>query len=258
MSREQTLRERLLAGPTRYGLSMVSMSPAAVEVAGLCGLDFVWLELEHAATDMMQMEHLCRAAELRGMLTLLRVQEVSRTAVLRALEVGGKIIVVPQVHTPEDAAAAVEWGKFAPIGSRGFNTGSRGLAYGFSGSTTTEILENANRDTCVLVQIESAQAVQNAEAIIATEGLDGILLGPGDLSASMGIAGQWENEKLLSDIEGVFALARKYRKVIATVCPSNVMTRRLKAAGAHLLNVGGDLGMMKTALLSRVDEIRTL
>ena len=240
----------------RLGVTIASMAPSAVEVAGLSGAEFVWIEIEHGGVDLMQVEHLCRAAELRGMIPLLRVQDGSRPAVLRSLEAGGKVIVVPQIHTPEQAAAVVEYGKFPPLGLRGFNTGTRGLLYGFSGATPAEIFANANRDTCLLAQIESAQAVENAEAIIATEGLDGVLVGPGDLSASMGVLAQWDNEELIATCEAVFALAHKHRKVLATVCPTLEMTRRWKAAGAHLLCVAGDLSLYAKALKDRLAEVR--
>jgi 4-hydroxy-2-oxoheptanedioate aldolase len=251
-----SLRERLRSGPLRLGITVASMSPSAVEVAGLCGAEFVWIEIEHGGIDLMQVEHLCRAAELRGVIPLLRIQDGSRPAVLRALEAGGKIIVVPQVHTAEQAAAVVEYGKFPPLGERGFNTGTRGLLYGFSGASPLEIFANANRDTCLLAQIESMEAVANAEAIIATEGLDGILVGPGDLTATMGIPAQWDSEELITTCEKVFALAHKHQKVVATVCPTPAMTKRWKAAGAHLLCVAGDLGLMTKALKETLAAVR--
>ena len=254
----RSLREKIRSGPLLYGCAIHTLSPSAVEVIGLCGADFVWIELEHAGTDMMQAEHLCRAAELRGMLSLLRIQDGSRTSVLRALEVGGKVIAVPQIHNAAQAAAVAEYGKFPPLGQRGFNTASRGLLYGLCADTVPGVFEYANRDTCLLVQIESEEGLHNAEAIIATPGIDGVLVGPGDLSTSLGIAGQWDNEDLIRTIEGIFAIAHRHEKLVATVCPTNAMTARWKAAGAHLLNVSGDLALLRKALTERLAEVRTL
>jgi 2-keto-3-deoxy-L-rhamnonate aldolase RhmA len=256
MTEPPSLREKIVNGPTLYGIAASSMCPAAVEVVGLCGYDFVWLELEHASTDYGQLEHLIRAAELRGLIPQARAAEWNRTSILRVLEAGAKVVVVPQVHTPEQAAAVVEHAKYPPVGARGYNTGSRGLLYGFSGANAEEIFARANREVCLLVQIESVQAVENAESIVRTEGVDGILIGPGDLSTSMGINSQWDNQELLQTMEQVFRIAQKYQKVTATVTPTVGMLRRWQDLGVNMLTLGGDLGLLRTVLTAKLQEAK--
>lgn len=256
MEESRSLRDRILQGPTLYGIAASSMCPAAVEVIGLCGYDFAWLELEHASTDYGQLEHLIRAAELRGLIPQVRAAEWNRSSILRVLEAGAKVVVVPQVHTPEQAAAVVEHAKYPPLGARGYNTGSRGLLYGFSGANAEEIFARANRETCLLVQIESVEAVKNAEAIIRTEGVDGILIGPGDLSTTMGINSQWDNEELLGTMEQVFRIAQKHQKLTATVTPTMAMLRRWQALGVNMLTLGGDLGVLRGALTAKLEEAK--
>ena len=251
------LRDEIRTGPTKYGIAVVSNSPAMVETAGLAGLQFVWIEIEHAGTDMMHAEQLCRAAELRGLWSLLRVPDGGRSSVLRALEVGGRIIVTPQIHTPEQARKVVEYGKFPPLGNRGFNTGSRGMLYG-AGGPVLKAMEDANDRTVLLVQIESVKGVKNTDAILSTEGIDGVLVGPGDLSASMGITAQWDNEELIGTIERIFATAHKYQKVVATVCPTPALTKRWKSAGAHLLNLSSDIGVLRTGFKDALEKVKAL
>jgi 2-keto-3-deoxy-L-rhamnonate aldolase RhmA len=252
-----SLREQILQGPTLYGVAASSMCPAVVEIIGLCGYDFVWLELEHASTDYGELEHLIRAAELRGLIPQVRAAEWNRTSILRVVEAGAKVVVVPQIHTAEQAAAVVEHAKYPPIGARGYNTGSRGVLYGFSGSSPDEIFARANREVCLLVQIESAQAVENAEAIVTTEGIDGILIGPGDLSATMGINSQWDNDELLSAMDRVFRVAQKHQKVTATVTPTPKMMRRWQALGVNMLTLGGDLGSLRGILMAKLQDAKT-
>lgn len=256
MTEQLSLREQILQGPTLYGVAASSMCPAAVEVVGLCGYDFVWLELEHASTDYGQLEHLIRAAELRGLIPQVRAPEWNRTSILRVLEAGAKVVVVPQVHTAQQAAAVVEHGKYPPLGARGYNTGSRGVLYGFGGANAEEIFARANREVCLLVQIESVEAVENAEAIVTTEGIDGILIGPGDLSTTMGINSQWDNEELLGAMDEVFRVAQKHQKVTATVTPTVAMMRRWQALGVNMLTLGGDLGALRTALTAKLQEAK--
>jgi len=253
-----SLKDRIISGPPIFGFSLGSLSPSVVEVAGMCGLDFVWIEGEHGSADVMHVEHLCRAAELRGLIPMLRVPEGSRAWVLRGLEAGAKIIVIPQVNTVEQAAAIAEYGKFPPIGKRGFNFGSRGLRYGFDGAVASEVFARANASTVLLPQIESAQAVRNAEAILSIEGIDGVLVGPGDLSVDMGLVGQNENEELVSAAESVFLLANKLGKIAATVCSTEAVTKRWLEAGVHMLNIGGDLGAVRSFFSSRLEYFREI
>jgi 2-keto-3-deoxy-L-rhamnonate aldolase RhmA len=254
---EPSLREQLCGGDVKLCFAIMGGGPAIVEIAGLAGCQSVWLEVEHAGTDLMYLEHLCRAAELHGMWPLIRVADGSRPSVLRALEIGGRIIVTPQINTPEQAAAVVEYGKFAPVGNRGYNPGSRGMRYGAWGADEVS-MPAANRYTCLLVQIESVEALDNAEAIIATEGLDGVLVGPGDLSATMGRPGQFNDPELLDAVEHVISLARRHNEVAATTTPSPELVRRAKAAGVSLLVVGIDTGMLLGALRARLDEVRAM
>lgn len=258
-SRDESLplREQIRTEPIKLGVAIASASPAAVEMAGLAGCDFVWIEVEHAGTGLDQVEALCRAAEVHNMWPLVRVADGTRTSILRHLEVGARIIVVPQVHTAVDARQVALHGKFAPVGQRGWNLGSRGMGYGTKG-TPLEAMRWANDATVLLVQIESVEGVRNAEAILATQGVDGVLVGPGDLSNSMGIPAQWDNEELIQTVEGVFATAHRHEKVVATVCPTPALTRRWKAAGAHMLCVASDLPLLRTSIATALSEVRAI
>lgn len=214
--------------------------------------------MEHCALDVMQLENLCRAAELHGILSLARTADPSRPWILRPLEAGAKIVLVPQVHTVEQAAAVAEWAKFPPLGKRGYYTASRGLGYGAMAPTPNETLEKANRETAVLVQIESQQALDNVEAIAAVEGVDGLFYGPGDMSLDKGIPSDWDNEELLAAGEHIIRIARAKGKIFSSTCPTMKMAERWKQAGANMLVVGGDLVLLRKAFMDRLAEVREL
>jgi len=249
-----SLKDKIISSGTNYGVG--SNGAPAVELIGLVGgYGFVWVEIEHSSPGWETVENLCRAAELRGLWPLLRVPSGERQSVLRALEAGGRIIVTPMIDTPEDARLVAEYGKFPPLGRRGFNLGSRGMKYGMGGSIE-ERLAAANDDTVLLVQIETVKAVENAEAIIATPGIDGILVGPGDLSASMGIPGQWDNPELMAACVRVLETAKRQGKITATVCPTPEMAKRWQEIGVNLLCVGSDVGLLRGALKAKLQELR--
>lgn len=251
----KTLKDEIMSG-SHFGVAVLGNSPAITELAGLCGYHFCWLEVEHGPADWALIENLCRAAELRGLWTLVRVPGGDRQSVLRALEVGGRIIVTPMINTAQEAAKVAEYGKCPPTGLRGFNLGSRGMGYGMK--TCLQAHTDANAGTVLLVQIETAQAVENGEAIVSVPGVDGILVGPGDLSQSMGITAQWDNPKLMDTVVNVFRIAQRHKKITATVCPTLDMGRRWIEVGVNLINVGSDIGMIRTTMLQTLDTYRKM
>jgi 4-hydroxy-2-oxoheptanedioate aldolase len=252
----QTLKEQIHAAGTSFGVAMIGNSPSLVEIAARSGANFIWLDVEHGPADWQTVEHLCRAIELHKAWPLVRVPSGERQSVLRALEVGGRIIVTPMINTAADAARVVEYGKFPPLGWRGFNTGSRGVGYGFN--PPLECLAAANAGTVLLVQIETMQAVENLDAIVSVPGLDGILIGPGDLSQTMGIPAQWDNPKLLGTIDHVFRTAQKRGLVTAAACATPDQIKRWKGLGVNLLNVGSDLGLIRKGVTELLETCRQM
>src|SRR5439155_16562558 len=199
-------RPRILRGVTLY-----SGAPRLAELAGHIGFETVWIEMEHGPTDYALAEHICMAAEAAGAIPTIRVSDGQRHHVLRALEVGARIGVVPMIQTAEQARQVVEYGKFAPLGARGYNMRSRGVNYGFGDKKS--IFADANARTYLFAQIETMQSVENLDAICAVEGLSGVFIGPGDLSVSIGATGDLDGDRMIE---------------IVTDC-----VRRARAAGKH-------------------------
>src|SRR5688500_13413143 len=150
------------------------------ELAGRMGFDTAWIEVEHGPAGFDQVEALCTAADAGGAAPTVRVPDAQRVHVLRALECGARVVVVPMVNTADQARQIVEHGKFPPLGRRGYNTRSRGLLYGMEG-TPAEVFSSANERTCLFAQVETSESVKNLDEICAVEGLSGIFIGPGDL-----------------------------------------------------------------------------
>src|SRR5689334_3578277 len=111
---------------TVHGMICRTLSPPVVELIGLCGFDFVWIDMEHTTADAHVTENLCRAADAVDMESLVRIPDQSQCHILRALEGGAGIVNVPQVEDASQAAAIVRAAKYAPIGMRGYSSASRG------------------------------------------------------------------------------------------------------------------------------------
>jgi 2-keto-3-deoxy-L-rhamnonate aldolase RhmA len=226
------------------GCACDSVSPAAAELAGTLGFDLVWADLEHGPADWRDAQMFCQAAQAGGALSLLRVQSADRNHILHALDVGANLVVVPMIETPEAAQEVVRHGKYAPLGRRGFAGSPRGLKYG-CGEDKLELVRAANQQTHLFVQIETAAALERCEEIAAVEGLTGALVGPADLSFSLGRPLDFGPE-FAAKFASAVRIIRKAGKVAAT-------------ATAHpgLIAAGIEAGLQIIVCASEVVSLRS-
>lgn len=224
------------------GAAVISGNLKIAEMAGRVGFDTVWIEVEHGGASFSEVEALCMAAEAGGAVPTVRLPNHQRENVLRALEVGARIVVVPMINDAETAREIVQHGKFPPLGQRGFNTRSRGLNYGLGGmDKLAETFAAANAHTHLIAQIETAEAARNVAAICAMEGLSGVLVGPGDLSASLGKTGQFSDPELIAVVEGVMRTARAAGKHAGILVAPGPMLDAARAAGCDFFFCAGDI-----------------
>jgi 2-keto-3-deoxy-L-rhamnonate aldolase RhmA len=221
------------------GVAIYSAASVLAELAARTGFDTVWVEMEHGAADFQEAQALCMAIEAGGGLPTIRLPDAQRTHVLRALEVGARIVVVPMVNTAEQAVQIVTAGKFPPLGSRGYNTRSRGLGYGLTGCL--ESFAAANRRTYLFAQIETMTAVSNLDAICAVDGLAGIFIGPGDLSVSAGHPGDLNCAPMIELVTGCIRRARTAGRHAGILVGPGPLLDAAMAAGCDLAFCGGDV-----------------
>ena len=150
----------------------------------MAGFDFVLLDGEHGPADVVELRRHIALAQVHGVPVLVRVGSHEPALVLRALDAGAQGVVAPHVDTPEQAAALVDSAHYPPVGHRGFATYGRTGRFGLV--DPREHQQRALTDTLVLGMIEAPEAVREAEAIIGTERLDGIMVGVADLAAATG------------------------------------------------------------------------
>lgn len=221
------------------GVTLATTSQRLAELAGVVGFDTVWIDVEHGTVGFESVERLCIAAKAGGATPTVRIPGNDRENILRALEAGGRIIVVPMINSAEDARAIVEHGKYPPVGQRGFYSRSRGVDYGLA--PVADLFQTANRRTHFFAQIETLEAVENAEAICDVPGLAGVFVGPGDLSVSMGKPAAFTDPQLIETVEGVVRLARSKGLHAGILAPPGALLGAAREAGADLLFVGNDV-----------------
>ena len=184
-------------------------SMSVIECLGQTGLDFVIIDNEHGPFETES------TMNYVGLTPLVRVREVSRPAILKPLDIGAKGLIVPCIETVEQAKKVVEYGKFSPIGKRGFCP-SRKDYWGYShpqGQPIDVGMKHENEETLLILQCETVGCLENIETIVSMDGVDGIFIGPFDLSISMGIPGEFDNPEFLKAIDKILSTCKKYNKI---------------------------------------------
>ncbi len=227
------------------GVTVISNSPRIAELAGSSGLDTVWIEVEHGTAGFVEVESLCMATEAGGAVPTVRIPDYQRTHVLRAVEAGARILVVPMVNTAEQARLIVEHGKFPPLGRRGYNTRSRGVGYGLK--PPMEAFSEANSRTHFFPQIETLEAVRNLDDICRVEGIAGVFIGPGDLTSDAGKPGCFNDPEMIDLVVSCIQRARALGKHAGILVVPGPMLDAAREAGCDLVFGGGDLADLSKA-----------
>lgn len=206
--RDNRLKAMFREGRTAIGITPPAMSPDAVEVVGLLGFDYVFLDGEHCALGLETCQDLVRAAQAVDIEPLVRIPRNDPGLILGYLETGAWTLMVPHVNTAEEARNILAASKYAPLGHRG-NAPPYTRASGYGVRTTQAgSFAYANEQTLTIPLIEEPEAVDNIEEIVRVPGLEAIMIGSGDLSLAMGYPGQHEHPAVLAAVDRCFKAAR--------------------------------------------------
>lgn len=206
------LHEKLGKTPV-IGPFIALPSPEVTELVGLAGYDFAIFDQEHGQITIDRLADLLRAAEVRGLGTIVRTSGSSRADILRPLDLGARGLIIPQVDSAEEARAIVYHARYAPGGGRGV---AMPRASHFGAMSSDAYFSASNREVAIIVQAESQRALDNLESIAAIQGLTGIFLGPFDLSVSLGVPGQTQHPKVEQAAEQLLTVC-KARDLVAGI-----------------------------------------
>ena len=203
----EDIRKKMKSGKASIGTWMQLANADAAEILANAGYDWVAVDLEHGAFSRAQQADLYRAIELGGAVPMARVAESSMTHIRAALDAGAKGIILPMIESAEGLQQAISHIFYPPTGRRGVGFCRANLF----GQKFDQYLAGTARETLVVAQIEHINAMDHLDAIMQTPGLDAIMVGPYDLSGSMGMPGDFSNpefEKLMNEIS---ATCKKYK-----------------------------------------------
>ena len=252
------LVEMVRAGRKPLGTFVELGGANVVEALGQTGLDFLIVDNEHGPFDVESSLECIRAAEGAGLTPLCRVRELTRPGVMKLLDQGAAGLIVPFIETVEQVKDLVALGKYAPIGKRGFS-GSRKDRWSFAhpgALPLQEQLDYWNGRTLLIPQCETAGCLEHIEEIAALEGVDGIFVGPFDLSISLGIPGQFQDPILLAAFDRVLKACRAAGKFSMIFTANPAWIKDYYAMGFDMVTCSMDAAVLIQGFKDLVKDVQ--
>ena len=249
-------REVIKSGKIAIGTCIYSFSPAIIELAGFCGLDFCRIDNEHAWRQDMTTENVIRGGLLGGLVPLMRVDRDNPYLIRKALEAGAGGVIIPHAHSKEDVQEMVEAARFPPLGSRGY--GGLCLSGQWGVDAGTEWMDWSNNEQLVIPMIEDIGVMKELDGIMAIEGVDGIFFGPADFSISAGVPLETAHNTVIDALKLAVETADKYNKFVIYPVgfPQWEQVERIIELGVHAIELGHDVSILKSVWQKSVRAFR--
>ena len=215
-------------------------SNISVEILAGSGFDWLLLDTEHSPNELPQVFNQLQAMMENETQPIVRPAWNDMVLIKRFLDAGVQTLLIPTIQTKEEAEAAVAYTRYPPNGVRGFASGSRSSRFG----RMTDYHNKCEAEICVLVQIETKQGLDNLDEITAVEGVDGVFIGPGDLSAGLGYLGQTSHPDVRKIIEDAIGRIRAAGKAPGVLTAIEEEARAYIDAGCLFTAVGSDAGLL--------------
>jgi len=236
------------------GTFMKIPSVETVEIVKLAGFDFIVLDAEHALLSLSDLNHMILAARALGLAPIVRVPDHGYGDVQRILDAGAAGLFFPHVADRAECEQVIRQASHPPYGTRGAGGGMRAGNWGMAGRGSASYVKDGVDKVMRIPMIEERIAVDNADEILAVEGVDGVFIGPGDLSMTMGM--KMADAEVRSAIEEVLKKAKAAQVPVGTVASDAGGARRLIEKGYDFILVSNDTGMLAKTAMSLIDEIR--
>ena len=246
--------KQLLLNTPSIGSWITLGHPAIAEIMAEAGFDWLTVDLEHSTITIREAEDLIRIIELKGVVPLVRLTSNSSEQIKRVMDAGAHGVVVPMVCSADDARAAVAAVRYPPVGNRGVGL-ARAQGYGSSFETYKSWQEN---EATVVVQVEHIEAVNNLEEILTTDGVDAYIVGPYDLSGSMGIPGEFEDSKFIEAMNRIRAIAEQLKVPggVHLIEPNPAELLRLVEQGNEFIAYSLDIRMIDISCRTGLAQVK--
>jgi 2-dehydro-3-deoxyglucarate aldolase/4-hydroxy-2-oxoheptanedioate aldolase len=244
------VKQALAEGKVQIGCGSWQFRSAELpRILKAAGFDWTFIDTEHGNFDLETVQDNCRVSSLVGLCSVVRVADLQYNLIARALDCGADGIVFPRVESPELLERAVSWTKFPPKGIRGFGLNISSVNY--ENMSLAQIAAHMNENVMVVLQIETVRAVEMREELLAVEGVDVVMVGPADLSISLGVPGEFQHPKMVETVESIRETCVR-RGVAPGIHTRNIpLAKFWKERGMRFIGCGNET----TMLLEKATEI---
>src|SRR4029078_9124652 len=233
-------KHAIAKGQLQVGLWCSLCSPVAIEIVSHSGYDWLLLDTEYSPDDVTVILGQLQAAQAGTASAIVRPAWNDMVLIKRYLDIGAQTLLLPCVQTPEEARRAVEATRYPPNGVRGITGSGRASRYGRG----KDYLKNASSEICVLVQVETREALKQIEAIASVDGVDGVFIGPNDLSASFGHIGNGGRPEVQGAREDAVRRLKKIGKPAGILTPNEEEAKKFIQWGSSFVAGASDLGLL--------------
>ena len=252
-SPDGTLRARVLAGETLFGLFLDLGSPFSAEICARAGYDWLVVDLEHGAGTEAGLVGLLQSVEVGGSTAVVRPQSGERLRIGRALDFGAAGIVIPRLESAAEAREAVSFLRYPPAGVRGVALRTRGAGMG---SVAHGEVHQINERILGIVQIESVGALHEADEIAAIDGVDVLFVGPADLTHSLGVPGRFDDETYLAALRTVVDACAAHGKAAGILVYDLGVVPGLLELGYRFVGIGADGALIASGARAALAAVR--
>jgi len=243
-------KQAILNKEKQIGLWSHLCSPISIEIMADCGYDWLLLDMEHSPNDLSEILSQLQAMKGGTATPIVRPPWNDMVTFKRLLDIGVQNLLVPYIQTAEEARNAVAYTRYPPHGVRGYAGAPRASNYG----RVKDYAHLNAKELCLLLQVETIQGLENLEAIANVDGVDGVFIGPGDLSAALGHLGNPKHPEVLKVIDDAIARIKACGKAPGILTGDEALAKHYVAQGCLFVAVGADQNVLRdsaTALLQK-------
>jgi len=238
-----SVKQALREGRLQLGTGFAQLrSQDVVRILAAAGFDWAFLDAEHGGFDQETLQDLCRIAVRCGLSPIVRVADLQYSLIARALDCGAEGVIFPRVEDPDLLQKAVSWTKFPPVGIRGM--GLTPLHVDFEPASIPQIMEHMNREQMVILQIETVKAVEARDELLSVPNIDAVMIGPVDLSISLGVPGEFEHPKMIETVEKIVASCKAHGVAPGAQARNLALAKRWKDMGMTFVGCSSETAML--------------
>jgi 2-dehydro-3-deoxyglucarate aldolase/4-hydroxy-2-oxoheptanedioate aldolase len=250
------VKQALKEGKVQYGTGFWQLrSPEIPRLLKAAGFHWTFVDTEHGGFDLETVQDICRVSNLVDFCPIVRVADLQYALIARALDCGAQGIIFPRVEAPEILERAVSWTKFPPVGVRGFGLAHQQIDY--EPRSFGEVIEHMNANSLVVLQIETQRALDARDELLSVRGIDAVMVGPADLSISLGVPGDFQHPKMVAAMEAIRDSCNAHGIAPGTQTRNIGLAKFWKERGMRFLGCSSDTNMLyerATAIIGDLNQ----